>query len=240
MEATFSSYDFEASRNRIDEILTGADAAYEEKTSIPARTSLTYANGYYVRASALFVDLRRSSELAQAHTRPVLAKIYRAYISEVVAVLKGNFKVQEISIEGDGVWAIFDTPMKSDIDGVLETAARVASLVDALNIKLAAKNYSKIEIGIGLDYGESLYIKAGYNGSGINEVVWIGSVVGTAAHLCKNGNRTYLDREVMVSEAFAQNLKEEYRKLLTWNASRGCHQGDIWNVVMNDWVTQNG
>lgn len=240
MEAAYTYYDFEKSIERITEILDSSDSSYEDKKSIPARDCLTFNNGYYVSVSVLFVDLRGSTDLSEKHTQPVLAKIYRAYISEIVAVIKGHSNVSEIYSEGDGLWAVFDTPYKNQIDGVFSTAAQVASLIDILNIKLEKKGYSTIRIGIGLDYGESLYIKAGYKNSGINEVVWIGKVVGSAAHLCKNGNRNWSDEKLMVSEIFYDNLNDHNKGLLSWNSARSCYHGNICNGPMNEWVNDNG
>ena len=240
MEATYSLYDHIKSVERIGEILDGLDASYENRKGIPSRASLTFTNGFYVDVTVLFVDIRGSKELATKHTRPVLAKIYRAYISEVVAVLKGNSLISEIYIEGDGVWAVFDTTTKPHVDSVFSTAAKVTSLIDILNIKLSKKGYSKIKVGIGLDYGESLYTKAGYKGSGINEVVWIGKIVGSCASLSEGGNKTWADREVMVSTTVFNNLSDSNKKLLEWNTGRNCYHGNIINTAMEEWVTENG
>lgn len=239
MQATYSEYDYKSSLTRIDELLDGADASYIDSTGIPARESLTFNNGFYVDVTVLFVDMRSSKGLAEKHTRPVLAKIYRAYISELIAVFRGNSKISEIYIEGDGLWAVFDTKTKADVDDAFQSAYMAASLVDILNIKLKRKGYSTIEVGIGLDDGDSLYIKAGYKGSGINEVVWIGRVVGQAASLCKNGNRSWQDKEIMVSSRVYSLLKDENKALLTWSSERSCYHGNVCQVGMNYWVTAN-
>lgn len=240
MEATYTQYGFEKSIERISEILDGSDASYQDHKGIPSRDSLSFTNGYYVDVTVLFVDIRGSKELSEKHTRPVLAKIYRAYVSEIVAVLKGNTTVSEIYIEGDGVWAVFNTTTKIDVNSVFNTAAKVASLIDVLNVKLTKKGYSTIEVGIGLDDGESLYIKAGYKGSGINEVVWIGRVVGTCAALGGYGNKLWSDREMMVSEVVYGSLTDDNKKLLEWNQARGCYHGSVVNVAMDQWVKDNG
>jgi class 3 adenylate cyclase len=240
MEAKYSYYDFNNSIDRIDDVLKGSDASYENKGSIPSRDSLTFNNGYYVSCSSLFIDIRGSKSLAENHTRPVLAKIYKTYISELVAVLKGHSKVNEIYIEGDCVWGIFDTPQKCDIDELFSIAAKASSLIDILNIKYKKKGYSELTVGIGLTYGSSLLIKSGYKGSGINEVVWLGKLVAEAALLCSYGSKTYDDKEMMVSDVFEQNLNENNKKLLTRNHSRGCHHGYVINLTMDEWVQKNG
>jgi len=239
MEATYSAYDYTNSLTRIDELLAGSDASYIDSNGIPGRDSLTFNNGYYVDVTVLFIDMRSSKALAEKHTRPVLAKIYRTYISELVAVLRGNSKISEIYIEGDGIWAVFDTRTKPDVDSVFSSACQAASLIDILNIKLAKKGYSTISVGIGLDDGQSLYIKAGYKGSGINEVVWLGRVVGQTSELCKNGNRTYLDKEIMVSSRVYGLLNDHNKSLLTWSQNRLCYHGNAVNTHMDKWVQEN-
>ncbi|USE34580.1 hypothetical protein [Endozoicomonas sp. SCSIO W0465] len=101
MKASHSEFKYLDSVDRIKEILNSSDNNFEEKGSIPSRDSLTYTNGFYVKCSAMFVDIRGSKELTEKHRRPTLAKIYRAYISELVAVMKGHPKVSEINIQGD-------------------------------------------------------------------------------------------------------------------------------------------
>jgi class 3 adenylate cyclase len=240
MEATYSDFNYKESIERMSEILDSSDASYVDQKGVPSRDKLTFTNGFYVDVTVLFVDTRESKTLSEKHARPVLAKIYRSYVSEVVAVLKGNSTVSEVYIEGDGVWAVFNTTTKPDVNSVFSTAAQVASLVDILNIKLSRKDYSAINVGIGVDDGESLYIKAGYKGSSINEVVWIGRVIGNAASLCSNGNRTWRDREVMVSKIVYGNLTDENKHLLEWNQERECYHGNVINIEMNKWVEKNG
>lgn len=239
MEASYSSYDFNKSIERIDEVLIGSDTLYEDKKSIPLRNSLTFNNGYYVDCSAMFVDIRGSKELADKHTRPVLAKIYKTYISELVAVLKGHSKVSEIYIEGDAVWGVFDTPKKIHVDELFGVGAKASSIIDILNVKYKKKGYSEITVGIGMSYGNSLMIKAGYKGSGINEVVWLGKLVGEAAMLCSYGNKTYSDNEIMVSDVFHSNLNEDNKALLSYNYSHNCYHGNVINIEMNEWVKKN-
>ena len=240
MEAKICAYDHQKSIERIDEILDSSDSNYEEKDKIPSRDSLTFTNGYYVSCSALFIDMRRSKELSEKHKRPTLAKIYKTYTSELVAVLRGNSKVSEIYIEGDCVWGVFDTPYQTDINEVFSTAARAASLIDTLNIKYKKKGYSEVTVGIGAAYGTSLYIKAGHKGSGINEVVWLGKLVGEAAQLCSYGNKTYNDYEIMVSDAFYNNLNNNNKNLLSRNYTRECYHGNVVNTEMDKWVQKNG
>jgi class 3 adenylate cyclase len=240
MKSNYISYDFEKSRARIDEILNTSDTSYEEVDEIPSRDKLTFTNGFYVnKTSALFVDVRGSSTLPSKYRRPTLARIYRSYISEVVAVINGNSDCAEINIVGDCVWGIFNSQYKPQIDNIFSTAAQVSSIIDVLNCKLKKKNIDPITIGIGIDFGRVLMIKAGYSGSGLNDVVWMGEVVNDASKLCSYGNKTNADKEIMVSSSFYSNLNEHNKKLLFWSKDRNCYHGDVINLSMNDWVTTN-
>lgn len=73
-------------------------------------------------------------------------------------------------------------------------AAQACSLVDILNFKLKKRGYQTYEVGVGLDYGRALMIKAGNKGSGLNDVVWMGDVVNQACHLCNEANSGYFDK----------------------------------------------
>jgi len=142
MKVTYSTYDFNKSLERIDNILDSSDNEYIEHKGVPSEGSLTFKNGFYVDITVVFVDIRGSKELAEKHKRPVLAKIYRSYISEVIAVMKDNSTINDIFIEGDGVWAVFNTTTKKDVQNVFGTTAKISSLINALNKKMLKKEYS--------------------------------------------------------------------------------------------------
>ncbi|MBS1703688.1 MAG: adenylate/guanylate cyclase domain-containing protein [Armatimonadetes bacterium] len=240
MESNYRNYDYLSSFARIDSYLDTNESAYEEVDNIPGRDKLTYSNGFNIQhCTALFVDIRGSSALVSKHTRPVLAKIYRSYISEVVAILNGSIWCSEINIVGDGVCGIFGTPYTSSIDEVFARAAMIQSVIDVLNFKLSKRKLTTIKCGIGIDYGRLLMVKAGYNGSGVNDVVWMGRVVNGASNLSHFGNRELLDNPLMVSSLVYSNLNEHNQKLLSYNMNRGCYHGYVIDTAMNEWLQAN-
>lgn len=89
----------------------------------------------------------------------------------------------------------------------------ISSMIDALNCKMAKRGFGPISVGIGLSWGRALMIKAGFKGSGINEVVYMGEVVNESAKLASWGNASWGDREVMVSDDFYGNLNDDNKKL---------------------------
>lgn len=238
MEANYSNFDHLKSDERIREILDSAET-FDELDDIPSRTRLTYSNGFYVNCTALFIDIRGSSELPIKHTRPVVGKLYRAYLSECVAIMNGDPLCREVFINGDCVSGIFSSIEKPDIDAVFCTAARLHSMSQILNWRLEQKGYATFHCGIGMAYGRALMLKAGHSGSGVNDVIWMGDVVNEASNLCHDGNRGS-NEPLQFSTTIYNNLKAEYQNWLKpvpkdyWTTDH--YQGTVWNVAMNDYL----
>lgn len=233
-------YDIEKSASRLDDILDASNSNYADKTSIPSRSSLTYTNGYYVNITSLFIDIVGSSDMTSEHKRPTLAKMYRAFISECTAIMNSSDHCKEININGDCVWGVFETPLKSNIDSVFSVAAQLNSLIKILNYKLKKKGYTQISVGIGIDYGRALMVKAGYSGSGLNDVIWMGDVVNSACHIANKAGRDYRDT-IIVSSCLYGNLNEENQKFFktTMIDYTTYYQCDVINIAMDDWYKEN-
>lgn len=245
MDGNYKSYDLTASLGRIDEILAQPAGNFEETNSLPDRDKLTFTNGFYSYCTALFVDIRDSSDLPNKYKRPRLAKIYRAFISETVAILNSNPRVREVNIVGDCVWAVYNTPSKTDIDDVFFLACKVNALENILDCKLKKAGYeTPIYLGIGLSYGRALMIKAGYKGSSINDVVYMGDVVNQAAHLASQGGKSngYYSRtsRIHMDGVFQQNLNDHNTGLtrqVSWYPP--VYSSDAVDTAMYDWAKAN-
>lgn len=235
------TYEVEDSASRMDEILNANDNDYVDNgNTIPARDKLTYKNGYYVDITAIFIDIVDSSKLTDGHRRPTLAKMYRAFLSECVAIMNSYGICKEININGDCVWGVFETATRVDVDKVTDVAAKLHSMIYILNYKLRKKKYEGIAVGIGIDDGRALMVKAGYSGSGINDVIWMGDVVNSACHLAnkagRNGRKT-----ILVSDCVYNNVLEETQKMLSSCEIDGriYYEGDFSWLEMNEWYQEN-
>jgi class 3 adenylate cyclase len=103
---------------------------------------------------------------------------------------------------------------------------------------LEKKGYTTYSVGVGLDYGRALMIKAGNDGSGINDVVWMGDVVNQACHLGNEANSGYSDMRVFLSNSIYNNLSDRNQKLCTKDVGRNIYQANVVNVKMNNWLKQ--
>lgn len=233
------SYEVENSALRMDDILNTSNDAYEDKYCVPNRDLLTFKNGYYVNVTALFIDIVGSSKMTDTHTRPVLAKTYRAFLSECVAILNSEENCKEININGDCVWGVFDTLYAKDYDKIIGLAAKLNSMIEILNYKLRKKNYTEITVGIGIDYGRALMVKAGYSGSNINDVIWMGDVVNSACHLSNKAGRNGYET-ILITELFYEKLSENkeffVKQYFDYPTLYGCN---IVNSNMKAWFEKN-
>lgn len=238
MDGNYKAYDYRNSSARIEEILNQPSGTFQEVDGLPDRERLTFSNGFYGTCSALFIDIRGSSALTQKHQRPTLAKIYRAFISEMVAVLNSDPFVREVNIVGDCVWAVYNTPLQSHIDDVFGIAYQANTLKGLLNYHFERKGIEPIKIGIGADWGRALMVKAGYNGSKINDVIYMGDVVNRAAHLAHEAGRGWA-KPIYVGPDFQGNLNDRNQSLLTSQHVQGLghvYTGDVIRMDMNDWL----
>ena len=239
METKHINYNFERSLERIDEILDSANNNYKEKgTDVPSRDKLTYTNGFYVDVSAIFVDIRNSSSLPNTHTRPTLAKIYRSFISEVVAIMNGNNTCHEINIIGDCVSGVFETPTQEDKHELIGTAAEINGIIHVLNCKLSKKNIQNIRIGIGIDYGRALMIKAGYKGSEISEIVWMGDVVNNASNLSKEGGKTIFYPTIIISNDIYNKISLDYKQHFKYHRNN-TYGSTVITKESREWLDKN-
>lgn len=237
MKSNHTEFNIKNSVERISNIIR-SNNSYEERDSIPPLKELSFTNGFYAKCSVVCVSVRTSPQLTELHKSRDMAKLYRAYISEVTAVMNGNQKCAEICINGDCIIAVFDTPFNEDIDEIFSTAGKISSVIDLINNQFRKTNV-EINVGIGVAYGKALVLKAGYKGSSINEIIWSGEAIDEATRLASYGNKELTDKETMISEIVYYNLNTDNQKILSFNSARNCYHGNTVNVYMNRWYKQN-
>jgi class 3 adenylate cyclase len=236
MRSNYRAYDHVASAGRMAEILDQPGVSYEERDSLPSRESLTFSNGYYANCSAIFIDIRESSFLPNKYKRPKLARLYRAFLSEAIAVMNGDANCREINVVGDGAWSVINTPYTKDIDRAFGTVYALNSMVQILNHQTRSRGFDPIRVGIGASWGRALMVKAGLSGSAINDIVYMGDVVNQAAKLAAYGSTGMFVAPIHVSAVFHDNLNEHNQGLLNRDWQRGHYYGDVVNTGMQEWL----
>jgi hypothetical protein len=239
---TNKTYDFTASFERLQDILDSAET-FESVNTVPNSDKLSYSNGYYFKCYAIFIDIRDSSTLPAKYQKRTLAKIYRAYISEVVALFQSSAKCKEINIVGDSIWAIYNAKTKDDVSEVFHAASAASSIINTLNYKLCKKGIDPIKVGIGIDKGDALMILAGFKGSGVNDVIYMGGVVNNASKLCSKGSKNGMG-SMIISSGVYNDLEGKhygtsyYQTFFKKNYLENYYHATIEKTDMNDWLKE--
>lgn len=221
-----------------------------EKENIPlSDAEFTYENGIKAWVGALFVDIVDSSHLFKSPNEDT-ARIIRSFCSEIISILKDDNNYREIGIRGDSVYCIYNASYQTDLVDIFHHAYRINSFMGMLNKLLKKNGYSTIRAGIGLGCSQDLIIKAGQNGSGINDKIWIGKAVVDAAHLSDVANRNGIS-PIAMSPLFYENVLErlcnENEKYKLWiSAHASSYHGsvdyyhcDIIETNFNEWIEDN-
>lgn len=246
------SYNREASRDRVSDILTSKTDVVK-KDKIPSNEDeFTYDNGIKSWVGAIFIDMVGSSELCKSADEKT-ARVFRAFCSEVIAILKDDPNYRQIGIRGDCVYSINSTPKRSDLVDMFNTAVRVHTFMKMFRKLLEKNGYPTIKVGIGLGCSEDLVVKAGQNGSGINDKIWIGKAVVDASHLGDTANRNGI-LPIAMSTLFYSNihemLEEENEGYKSWikpyksslygyYSSTEFYHCDVIYTDFDQWITNN-
>lgn len=242
-------YDYKKSKETIENILKSPTKILE-KDFIPSSDSeFTYENGITALVGALFVDIVDSSKFFQSPNEDT-ARMIRCFCSEIISILKDDINYREIGIRGDCVYCIYNTTDQSDLVEIFCHAYRINSFISMLNKLLLNNGYSTIRAGIGLGCSKDLIIKAGQNGSGINDKIWIGKAVVDAAHLSDIANRNGVSA-IAMSPLFYNNVyellfkaNEAYKSWIKphssgYYGSIDFYHCDIVETAFDKWIKEN-
>lgn len=183
-----ATYDYKAGKKRINDILNNKLQVIEQN-KLPSDDNFTFNNGYYSWVTAVFVDIRSSSKLFSEEDKEKVSKIIRSFTSEIIEILRNDDNLREIGIRGDCVYAVYTTPIKSDIYELADKTFYINTYMKMLNELLKEKEYPTISVGIGVGSSQELVVKAGRKDVGINSKVWIGDAVTKASNLSSLGNK---------------------------------------------------
>ncbi|MFS7394288.1 adenylate/guanylate cyclase domain-containing protein [Carnobacterium maltaromaticum] len=201
------NYDYKARKEKLEEILDGMDKI-NEVSVLPRDGDFTYKNGYKAWVSAIFIDIRNSTELISDNSELDVAKVIRGFTSEIIEILrKDSDNLKEIGIRGDCVYAVYSVPYQKDIFNLAKRAYYVNTYLEMLNSELSKRKLPNIKAGIGLASSKTLVVKAGRHSSGINNLVWIGESVAMACNLANIANKEG-NKPIVLSGNFYYNYSD--------------------------------
>lgn len=185
------------------------------------------------KVTAVFVDLKRSTELSADSTPKTPAFAYTYFVRAMVLIFE-RFGSNYIDIHGDGVFALFSDPQSEFCAVASAVTARTQIERDiAVRFKEDTSTDRELTAGVGIDRGTLLVRRLGLRGAKQNEV-WAGKPVNMASKL----SSVACSNQVVVSgRVFSRFQQASYirRRALLWTC--GCSddvQGDGLDIPIGE------
>lgn len=231
-----SPYSPQEASERIDKLFQLNNLKLDTSMSIPAPDRLFAEQLKGVMAAVMYIcfDFGNIPYNNITIQKGVLEKII---FSEVGRVLYDNRDCRDLGANGNHIWAVFNAPMHENINGLVETSAKVNSVIQLINHKLGNSQIF-IKDGIGMDFGETYFITDRITVTGEQQdQVWLGDTF-EKAHKLAVRLLDDADRPIGVTQNVFQNLRKEYQSFFEEQDSNTYKAGLI-NVSINNWIKEH-
>ena len=159
---------------------------------------------------------------------------FRGAISQIVKLLENSDTLRHLDLQADGsIMALFDTPMKKNVEELIILAAQVRSINDVVLTKFHM-DLGRQHCAVGLDYGAVSYFSTA--NSSIDPICYQATMK-WAKQLAEQR-----DDSVIISDDIYINLSEDMQKNLFKNSSvhkeLKYHYAPLINIRMDKWVKE--
>lgn len=175
------------------------------------------------QVTAVFADLKSSTELNVAQGSRVAARAYTYFIRAMTVTLN-RFSAKYVDIQGDGIFGLFSGQGSAFLSVACAITMRTLMKRDlAARFKSDSDSDWELTAGVGLDSGTLLVRRLGLRGTKQNEV-WAGKPVNMAAKLSSLAGANEL---VVSDRSFAcyERASKLRQRVLLWTC--GCGNGEI-------------
>ena len=192
--------------NKVRDYLDG-DYEVEEVRSIPSVENVPFGKkAKKINLCSFAIDLRKSSELLKVHQKQTSGKIHKAFLT-ATAIVVNDLGGEIRSFNGDGLLAFWPANEKEELDTAVKTGMRLKWFLD-IELSPLFKKYTKLDFGIGIDWGEVYILRAGISReANNNDLIFIGKCVNLAVAISKKAQSPY---HVEISESTYSNLTEKW------------------------------
>lgn len=185
-----------------------------ETKTVPSTqgVKLTFGNsGLLAELCFIFIDIRASSKLHAIYGVQKAAKIYQSFHAinvKIITRLGGEVR----SFDGDRIMAVFsgDEKCSNATKAAMQIRWAIENILNP-NLKTQINPNRGIQIGVGIDYGETLITKVGKGRNTNNhDLIWIGQACNNASHLCQEANNS-----IIISEKVYKKLSDSIKFSIT-------------------------
>ena len=159
-----------------------------------------------INLCAFCIDLRKSSDLLIHHRKQTAGKIHKSFLAVAsTVVLKYGGKIR--SFQGDSILVFWPANSKSQIMDAVKAAMEIKWFLSIEFANLFEK-YTKLDYGIGIDWGDVFVIRAGISrDANNNDLVFIGKCVNFAVAIA---NQARYPGNIEVSTSVYNNLEDSH------------------------------
>ena len=206
----------------------------EPRKGVPEEGPVDKGLWFYMQnVTAVFVDLKGSTELS-AYRSPKPSAFAYTYFVRAMVVIFERFGSKYVDIQGDGVFGLFSGPQSEfyAVASAITARTQIERDIDARFEKDTSSEW-EMTAGIGIDRGPLLVRRLGLRGTKQNEV-WAGKPVNMAAKL----SSVACSNQVVVSERVFSRFRKAApirRRALLWGC--GCCkeiQGDGLGITIGE------
>lgn len=186
-----------------------------------------------VKVFCVAMSIKITTKLS--HAGEYTEYLYAGAISQILGILQSAQQLRRIDMQTDGsILALFDTPMKKDVEDIINIAAQVRSINDVVLRKMRLPLGEQV-VSIGIDYGPVSYfatVNSGYEG------IFSGNAIMYSEQLAEAR-----EDSVNISNDIYVNLSEEMQTNLFRNVDvigeRKYYFSPLINLRMRKWVLEN-
>lgn len=172
---------------------------------------------YQTLFSCIAVDIIDSKNKLNEFEYEDWSKILSEFAYGVTKIMK-IYGGKYIKIQGDGIYGIFESNKKEEIDNVLDCCVELNTFKVHLNKQIYKtlfneKNYNEkemlIDYGIGAWFSTENYI-SNIGSSNTRDIIFMGEAVNYANYLAKQAGRDKLE-PIMINQLLLQNVTSNYK-----------------------------
>lgn len=222
-------YNFKDSLDRLERKLS-APIPENASESIPKNIDESNTKIYLTNATIMCVSYEESQSFLRHNIKGSENLSINGFVSESIAIGRANENCRDIVVYGNKILFVYSTPLKKDLERVIDDAARIRTLGFIVSKIASGKNVSGLEVNIGINYGSVSLIPVEII-SECRQYVWKGKTFENAVSLMEDAQG-----KILISPVVFDNLNEKTRELFERDLGGESYSGSIVNVMMNNWL----
>jgi class 3 adenylate cyclase len=200
-------------KEMVSEYLEGDYKTYKPE-GVPKPEDIPLGNeAAKIEATALFIDIRQSSNITNTFRRQTAAKMVKGYFDGSVRIIRvHNGEVR--SFNGDGMLGLFVGGSRST--NAVKAAMQIDWFVGNVLKPEIARYFEdnqgasdqglEFNVGCGLDDGHIFAVRVGIRGT--NDVAWVGRCTNTAAKVASDVSRA---RNIAITRAVYERINKSHK-----------------------------